>query len=231
MPDFTEIIADDRERASGIFEHLQRFTDVRLRVERLPAGDYIIDDTVVFERKAAADFAASLFDARLFCQAKRLADQTLRGAFIIEGNATDWNKLCLRREALQGALLTLSLVFDLPVFRSQDINETSHLLVYAGRQFVRLRHRNAPCYRMHKGKRRRTRQLRLLATLPGVGADRAKRLLDHFGSIQACLTASPAELQEVSTIGPKTAEAIRELIGERISPLGSRVENAPHYLT
>jgi ERCC4-type nuclease len=122
MPDFTEIIADDRESTSGIFEHLRSFSDVRLHIERLLTGDYIVDNTIIFERKAAADFAESLIDTRLFCQARRLANQSLRGAFIIEGSASDWCKLRERREALQGALLTLSLVFDLPVFRSRDIN-------------------------------------------------------------------------------------------------------------
>lgn len=155
------------------------------------------------------------WSTRAFCQAKRLANQSLRGAFTIEGSASDWRKLCVRHEALQGALLTLSLVFDLPVFRSQDINETTRLLVYAGRQFARLGDGDASRYRVSKGKRKRTRQLRLLTMLPGVGADLAKRLLDHFGSVYACLTASRSELQEVSRIGPKTAEAIRDLIGER----------------
>lgn len=218
MPDFTEIIADDRETPSGILEYLRAFSEVRLRVEHLLTGDYIVDNTVVFERKAAADFAASLIDGRLFCQAKRLADQGLRAAIIIEGSASDWNKLDVRREALQGALLTLSLVFDLPVFRSRDRNETSHLLVYAGRQFVRLRHGHSSVCRVYKAKRKRTRQIHLLATLPGVGGDRAKRLLDHFGSIYACLTASLTELQKVPTIGPKTAEAIRDLVGEHRVP-------------
>jgi ERCC4-type nuclease len=122
MPDFTEIIADDRESTSGIFEHLRSFSDVRLHIERLLTGDYIVDNTIIFERKAAADFAESLIDTRLFCQARRLANQSLRGAFIIEGSASDWCKLRVlrvRREAFQGALLTLSLVFDLPVFRSE----------------------------------------------------------------------------------------------------------------
>src|SRR3979411_2535494 len=215
MPDFTEIIADDRESTSGIFEHLTGFSDVRLHIERLLTGDYIVDNTMIFERKAAADFAESLVDTRLFCQARRLATQSLSGVFIIEGSASDWRKLHVRREALQGALLTLSLVFDLPVFRSRDINETARLLVYAGRQFVRLRDGDASRYRVSKAKRKRTRQLRLLTMLPGVGADLAKRLLDHFGSVHACLAASPTELQEVSRIGPKTAEAIRNLVGER----------------
>jgi len=175
MPDFTEIIADDRESTSGIFEHLTGFSDVRLHIERLLTGDYIVDNTMIFERKAAADFAESLVDTRLFCQARRLANQSLRGVFIIEGSASDWRKLHVRREALQGALLTLSLVFDLPVFRSRDINETARLLVYAGRQFVRLRDGDASRYRVSKAKRKRTRQLRLLTMLPGVGADFAKR--------------------------------------------------------
>ena len=215
MPDFTEIIADDRESTAGIFDHLRSCSDLRLHIKRLLTVDYIVDNTIIFERKTAADFAESLVDTRLFSQAGRLANQSLRGAFIIEGSASDWRKLCVRREALQGALLTLSLVFDLPVFRSQDINETTRLLVYAGRQFARLRHGDASRYRVSKAKRKRTRQLRLLTMLPGVGADLAKRLLDHFGSVYACLAASPTELQEVSRIGPKTAEAIRDLIGER----------------
>jgi ERCC4-type nuclease len=71
MPDFTEIIADDRESTSGIFEHLTSFSDVRLHIERLLTGDYIVDNTMIFERKAAADFAESLVDTRLFSQARR----------------------------------------------------------------------------------------------------------------------------------------------------------------
>jgi hypothetical protein len=66
MPDFTEIIADDRESTSGIFEHLRSFSDVRLHIERLLTGDYIVDNTIVFERKAAADFAESLIERAYF---------------------------------------------------------------------------------------------------------------------------------------------------------------------
>jgi ERCC4-type nuclease len=46
MPDFTEIIADNRERTSGFFEHLRSFSDVRLHIERLLTGDYIVDNTI-----------------------------------------------------------------------------------------------------------------------------------------------------------------------------------------
>jgi DNA excision repair protein ERCC-4 len=176
----------------------------------------------IFERKTASDFAASLIDQRLFLQAKRLADQPLRAAFTIEGSTDDWSMLGIRREALQGALITLALIFDLAVFRSLNPKETSQILIYAGRQFARLRE-DTPRYRIYKAKKRWTQQIHLLATLPAPGPDRAHRLRDHFGSFQACVTAPARELQKVPGIGPKTAAAIRDLVSAEISqPLKER---------
>jgi DNA excision repair protein ERCC-4 len=211
----TEIIIDYRENQSSVWEYLSALPDIQLRWMDLSIGDYIIEQGAIFERKTASDFAASLIDQRLFSQAKRLAEQPLRAAFIIEGGPDDWNTLAVRREALQGALITLTLIFDVPVFRSRDSKETAQLLVYTGHQFARL-HDDAPRYRIYKAKRKRTQQLRLLATLPAVGSDRAYRLLDYFGSVQACITATADELEKVPGIGPKTAAAIRDLVSSEI---------------
>ncbi|MBV8100766.1 MAG: nuclease [Verrucomicrobia bacterium] len=211
-----EIIADHRENQSSVWESLSAFPDVQLRWKDLQTGDYIVEQGAIFERKTASDFAASLIDQRLFSQAKRLAEQPMRAGIIIEGGPDDWNKLGIRREALQGTLITLTLVFHLSVFRSRDTKETAQLLVYTGRQFARLKE-DAPRYRIYKAKRKRTQQLRLLATLPAVGSDRAYRLLDYFGSVQACITATASELEKVPGIGPKTAAAIRDLVSPEIN--------------
>jgi DNA excision repair protein ERCC-4 len=206
------IIADDRERASGIVDRLKEFANIDLRIEHLLVGDFVVSGQIVFERKRADDFAASLINGRLFSQAARLVKQSLRSAFILEGNLEDWTRLGVRREALQGALLTLSLIFDVPVFRSVDPRETARLLVYASRQFSRL-HRADPAYtHVVKAKRLKTRRLRLLQSLPGVGPDRARCLLEHFGDVRACLLATVDQMIEVPGVGQKTAEAICEVL-------------------
>jgi DNA excision repair protein ERCC-4 len=104
------------------------------------------------------------------------------------------------------------LIFDVPVFRSTEPAETARLIYYIGSQMVRLRDPGYTPYRQAKAKRRKTRQLRVLQSLPGVGADRAKKLLQRFGTVRACIAATPAELCEVEGIGSKTAAAIDQVI-------------------
>jgi DNA excision repair protein ERCC-4 len=207
-----EIVADDREHPSGVIEELEKADGVVVKVEHLSVGDYCVDGAVLIERKTAADFAQSLIDGRLFGQAGRMASSPLRPAYIIEGTSAEWVGLGVSREALQGALVTLMLIFDVPVFRSSDPAESARLIFYIGSQLVRLRDPGYAPYRQAKAKRKKTRQLRILQSLPGVGADRAKKLLERFGTVRACFTASPTELSEVSGIGSKTAATIDQVI-------------------
>jgi DNA excision repair protein ERCC-4 len=208
-----KIVVDDRERGSEIVDRLKLYPDVETRVEHLFIGDFVVSEKILFERKRADDFAASLIDGRLFSQAARLVRQPLRSACILEGGRDDWARLGVRREALQGALISLSLLFGLPVFRSVGPDETARLLVYASRQFFRLQ-RAEPAYsHLVKAKRLKTRRMRLLQSLPGIGPDRARTLLEHFGDVRSCLLSSIDQLLEVPGIGQKTAEAIQEVIG------------------
>jgi DNA excision repair protein ERCC-4 len=208
-----QIVVDHRERPSGVVvAELQRFDGVVVKMDRLTVGDYCIDGAVLLERKTASDFAQSLFDGRLFRQAGRLANSHLRAAYVIEGTSAEWAGLGVSREALQGALITLMLIFDLPVFRSAGPVESARLIHFIGSQLVRLRDPGYAPYRQAKAKRKKNRQLRILQSLPGIGSDRAKRLLESFKTVRACFCATPAELVEVEGIGPKTAAAIDKVI-------------------
>jgi NAD-dependent DNA ligase len=58
--------------------------------------------------------------------------------------------------------------------------------------------------------------------LPGVGPERAGRLLDSFGSVEAAISASRSELQSVDGIGKSIADKIRWAVSERMSPYFSK---------
>lgn len=203
---------DDRERNQDLLTALRGIDGLDIKCVRLDVGDFRIDDAVVVERKTAADFAASIVDGRLFSQASRMVQSPLRPAYIIEGAVDDWKSLKVARPALQGALISLMLVFDIPVLRSNGPEETARLLRYTGQQLIRARGDGCIPIRQIKAKRRSTRKYRVLQSLPGIGPDRAKRLLEHFGSVRACLAADAEQLSAIEGIGPTTARKIVETV-------------------
>jgi ERCC4-type nuclease len=220
------IVADDRERHGAVLSALQEMPDVELRIERLKTGDYLVDDQCVFERKTLTDFAASVLDGRLFRQSVRLARASPFAALILEGRASDLSECRVSREALQGAMVSLSLVYHLPVLRSVDAFETARLLLYAASQ---MRRRDEACGGIHFGRRpksRKRRQLRVLQALPGLGPEKAARLLEAFGTVEAVMTADADALQAVTGIGPKTAAAIRDVLQEQPAPYGRGVDGS-----
>lgn len=221
MREILHIGIDDRERNKDLLEALRGIEDVELVIRRLEIGDFEIEGSVLIERKTAADFATSLVDGRLFSQASRMVQCPLRPAYIIEGNAHDWNCLNVTRSAIQGALISLMLIFDIPVLRSTDAAETARLACYAGRQLIRARSGTHVPTRQIKAKRKSTRQRRMLQAIPGVGPDRATQLLVHFGSVRACLEADEDTLASIPGIGPTTARRIIETVEETQSLYGA----------
>lgn len=204
------IVADHRENAAPVVPILRGLAGVEVVCQDLKIGDYRLNDWI-FERKTLVDFAESVIDGRLFSQAHRLASAESSAAIILEGRAADLARSQMRREALQGALISLSLIFQIPVLRSFGPSETAHLLIYAAQQL----HRHDTHYTIRRGrrpKRRRRLQLFVLEGLPGIGYEKAQRLLDHFGSVQAVMNASSDDLQQVDGIGEKLAHSIRWIL-------------------
>jgi len=207
------IVADDREARGAVLDALRRRQGVSLRVERLPVGDYRVDDALLLERKTLPDLVASIKDGRLFAQGLRLARAPLRAAIILEGRSQELADSHMRREAIQGALITLTLFLGIPLLRSMDPEETAGLILLAARQGRAYASGLLP----RRGKRPRGKarvQSHILQGLPGVGPERAGRLLERFGTIEDVLTASADTLASVPGIGKVTAEAIRWAVEE-----------------
>jgi ERCC4-type nuclease len=158
----------------------------------------------------------------------RLANSTFTGVLILEGTVSDTVEIGMTREAMQGALITVSLILGIPVLRSKYPSETARLIVYIARQIDAMatggvqRHGYRP-----KGKRKR--QLFILQGLPGVGPERAGRLLDSFGSVEAAISASSSELQSVDGIGISVADKIRWAVGEEMKPCFGEISGLERY--
>jgi ERCC4-type nuclease len=209
------IVADDRECRSDVINLLSKFENVDLSIRRLSVGDYQIGRRVIIERKTLKDFAISVIDGRLFKQMIHLANSKSEGVLILEGTTSDWVEIGVTREAMQGALITVSLIIGIPVLRSKNPTETANLIVYIGRQIESITNGGVQRHG-YQPKGIRYRQLYILQGLPGVGRERADRLLDRFGSIEAVISASIDELQTVDGIGKNIAEKIKWAVSEHV---------------
>ena len=213
MAENHSVIADDREPAGAVIASLRSRPGVQLQVARLPVGDYLVDERLLFERKTFLDLVGSIKDGRLFAQGLRLANAAQRGILVLEGRSSDLAGSRMRREAIQGALITLTVFLNLPLLRSRDPEETASLILYAASQADAIASRALP----RKGKRPRAKtrvQNRILQGMPGIGPRRASRLLERFGTIEAVVSAPLEELSAVPGIGPETARAIRWAVEE-----------------
>jgi DNA excision repair protein ERCC-4 len=210
------ITADDRERKSDVIDLLSEFENVDLSIQRLSIGDYQIGRRVIIERKTLKDFAISVIDGRLFKQMIYLANSKAEGVLILEGTAGDSVDIGVTREAMQGALIKVSLILGIPVLRSRNPAETAKLIVFIARQIESMA-RGGIQRHGYQPKGMRNRQLYILQGLPGVGRKRAGRLLDRFGSIEAVISAGVHELETVEGIGKLIAQKIKWVVSERAS--------------
>ena len=205
------IQVDHSEREAPLLELLRRSGDFDVRIVRLTAGDYLINDEVLIERKTIADFAASLVDGRLFPQAARLARDGRRPLILIEGPPAA-SMPAVHPHAIQGALVSLAAMWRLPVLHTHDADDSFRVMQFLAAQASGCRERLLRRYD-RKPKRLASRRLFLLQALPGVGPAIAARLLNQLGSIRSVLTADIEVLQQIRGVGPKKARRILELVG------------------
>src|SRR5262245_16388605 len=133
-PTPVHIIVDHREKASGVHEHLLALPNVTCEFKELAFGDYWVDDQLIGERKTMRDFAESIIDGRLFSQAGWLTQRVERVVFVLEGGMSQWEGINMKRECLQGAIITLTLIYGFPLLRSLHAEESARLMVYAAQQ-------------------------------------------------------------------------------------------------
>jgi Fanconi anemia group M protein len=204
------LCVDHSERHSALLEAARRCGSFDVSLVHLDAGDYLIDDEVLIERKTIRDFVSSLIDGRLFPQTARLARSRYRSLLMIKGPKPPTIP-DVHSHAVEGAVVSIAAIWRVPVLHSAEPEHSLLILRLLADQVTRSRQ---PVLRRfdRKPKRLASRRLFLLQGLPGVGPALASPLLDRFGSIEEVVSADVWALAEVPGIGPKKAERIKELV-------------------
>jgi Fanconi anemia group M protein len=208
------IAVDDREVKSGIVADLEQF-DWEVRVCRLPVGDYRLGRDAVVERKTARDLAVSIVDGRLFRQAAQFKNLGIRSAFLIEGDpfCTD---VSIDPEAVRGAIVSVSLTWQVPMVFSESRCQTVELLWYMANQVHRLTTLPSARYG-YRPKRLVLRQLYILQGFTGVGPKRAAGLMKRFGTLRRIFQATEKEWIEAEGIGKKGARQMAALLDAKFA--------------
>ena len=209
MNESLNIVADQREKPSGIPNLLMQKEGIKCLTDYLKFGDYIINNEIHVERKTADDFVRSIINGRLFNQCSKLRHVTLNPCIIVEGSPYETNHE-IAYQAIQGAILSISISWHIPALFSKDKADTVEILLLIAKQSVR---NKAPVVRRgHKPKKLKNRQLFFLQGLPSVGPSLALRLLQTFGNLSAILQATDHQLKSVEGIGKNKASAIRKFL-------------------
>jgi Fanconi anemia group M protein len=216
--DGVEIVVDQRELDSSIARDLSRKDGVRTRLETLAVGDYVLSDRVAVERKSVSDFLDTLTggDRSMFEQVGDAARHYARPVVVLEG-ADLYGRRNVHPNAIRGALSSLAVDFGASVLRTSDEQDTAELLYTIARREQEDDDRQVSVHG-EKGKRTRTEQQEyVVGSIAEVGPVTARALLEHFGSVEAVMTASEDDLLEVEGVGKVTAGRIRDVVGTEYS--------------
>jgi ERCC4-type nuclease len=216
-----KIIVDHREHADLLIETLSSQYCFNVEVTTLKLGDYFIKPDITVERKTTKDFIVSIIDGRLFRQAFRLVKCTKRPVIIIEGKSFHDENISI--ESVKGALITLAQTFHIPVLRTVNEHDTAWYLNQMFEQRDRVGRNKGSLYG-YKGKKVETQKIHLLRTLPCIGSETAKKLLEHFDSITEIVNASEKELQNVSGIGKISAKKIKSVVSEELEGYNHEID-------
>jgi len=199
------LLFDHGERRSGVPAELERL-GVEVHGARLPAGDYVLSDRLVVERKGPADLAASIKDRRLFEQLARLADGYPSVVLMVEGDPVH-----MREAAWQGAL-GRALTLGASLLRTRDPRDTAEWIarLYRLEGKPASEPRGSPRLRRPTDDDLQTAE-DVLRSLPGISIVGAGRLLARFGSLERVFAAGREELLEVRGIGPVRARTLDRL--------------------
>lgn len=213
-----KIYVDKREMRSPVPQELIKLgCDIEYKF--LEVGDYIVSDRVCFERKAPEDFFNSLFtDRKIFGQVLDVAHSYSIPILLFEGYEGEiFNTRNVNPKAMQGILNAFALM-RVPVLYSLNPAGSAQIIAMIANKEQNEDKRSISLHGKRSGMDKSEQLVYTLSSLTdcGIGAEQAKKLLSHFGSLERIAFASVDDLRECPGIDKK-AEKIFEFFTRKYS--------------
>ena len=205
------VIADERERQSGVPERLSKL-DVRVYYSRLAVGDYVVNPEIAAERKSIGDFVSSVYDGRLFAQASALSSSYRKPYIIVEGDVNKVSGMVKNLASYYGAVASVTLAYDLRLVHTANADETAQAIAALVRNS---RAKPIPPGLLQappKSKDEAQQQLYFVSSLPGVGMKTAKRMLGRYGTPRRVMELTESQFAMIPGVGAKRASKIAHLL-------------------
>lgn len=201
------VYVDDRELKSETAKTL--FTlGCQLKPMRLDVSDFVLSPRVAVERKTCNDLESSVMDGRLFDQVKNLLESVERPFLAVIGKEFPR----LGEKAMRGVIISLIVDYGIPVMFFDSEKDLAVFLFHVAEREQLKEHREQKLRFGRKGFTLEQKQRFIVESLPMIGPSAAKKLLEHFQSVEKVFTANEKELQGVGLIGKEKAKEIRNVL-------------------
>lgn len=209
------ITVDMREHRSGVTDALARMKGVEIVSVDLFCGDYVVGAGYGIERKSAVDFVNSIMSSHIFGQLEKMKAEYEKSILLIEGDVYS-TRSEISEVALDGFISYVTLLSDVKIVYTKNIQHTAAMIY---RMAIHAQHGLGyiPPLRSGKPKDLTPLAIYMIEGCPGIGAQSARTLLNHFKSPLNVFNASKEQLKEVKGMGPKTIDRIHDVLRLGIS--------------
>ena len=205
------VLADHREKNNKIVKELIDL-GISVKTGQLETADYVVSGKVGVELKKVPDFVASIIDGRLLEQVRDLKNGFDKSVLVIEGEEDIYSLRKVHANAIRGMLSSIVLDFGVPVLYTKNPKDTASLLaVMAKREQDKSRDFS---YHPAKPRSMREQQEFIISSIPGVGVQHARKLLEEFSTVKKVINAQMEDLTKIGGIGEKIADRIKKVVDE-----------------
>ncbi|MCL2643678.1 MAG: hypothetical protein FWD52_09295 [Candidatus Bathyarchaeota archaeon] len=223
------IVVDSREAssASKIFKGLVE-KGVTVKTQLLDRGDYVLSDQCVVERKTVSDFVYTLTRRYLFEQLFSIKDVYPKVLLVLEGYLPVIYKYSsIQPQAVWGAMFNLA-KNGIAIVNTGSFKETVDFLYTAARQEQVVEKRGLVVHACKKCDTLSESQIYFLASLPGIGREKAFALLGVYQSPVNALMNVEQWSKTVNGLGPVITNKVKDVLSTPYKAESVKEESIQH---